>query len=88
MHDADEVITGDPPCQHDKPVPIPEDEDEQLIKAMDLLQAWWFIRQWGTGDHAAEVESKCRVAYHDYMSKLARDGHRVWEAVSSVEREL
>lgn len=73
-HDLHEIHTGDVPTPAKEKalmVPTPRGKNakhtpwsetsELVVKFADLIQAWWFISQWGTGRHAEEVAKNCHV---------------------------
>lgn len=57
-HDIDEVVTGDKPSL----LSIETDENMSihrwLGKASDLLEAWWFITNFGVGPHSTQIQKR------------------------------
>jgi len=71
VHDLDEVFTGDIPTPAKEQQPINEDWAgdhflKHIIKLADLIDAFWFIHNWGAGQHAKKVQTDCwnRFTYH------------------------
>ena len=56
LHDWDEALFGDVPSPAKPGSTKPEDRLGRLLKMMDRLDAWLFIRQHGSGDYAKLAE--------------------------------
>lgn len=73
-HDLDEIFTGDIPtpfktAAREKGVELNDiyekvtnrklsDLDSRIVKIADIVEAYWFIREFGVGRHANEVTTK------------------------------
>ena len=86
MHDIDEVLNGDMPSPS-KGAPKSYDDDRggAIVKAADLIEAWWFINEFGVGRHAQQVKHDC----HDRLITFAESqGIVMFNHVKHVMKDL
>lgn len=86
MHDIDEVIEGDMPSpSKDGPKSYSDDRGGAIVKVADLIEAWWFINEFGVGRHAQQVKGDC----HTRLMKFANEcGFIICGHVKAVMKDL
>ena len=91
LHDLDEILTGDipTPAKIDKPKYNYQSKiTEAAVKAADIMQAWWFISQWGTGRHAHEVSDNCWLRWEKWIRDNEQEFPYIVRAARSIMHEL
>lgn len=83
-HDLDEVFNGDPPASSKDEVELPQDREQCIIKMADLMEAHWFINNYGigpTGEKAVRgnYERWCRA-----MDQLAKKHFILYDVMEEV----
>ena len=89
LHDIHEVTIGDMPASNKEYRPDPDaTTEERIIKLADQMQACWFIRQWGLGDHAQEVAEHAMGRLGAMIGAWLEDDLELRDAVFILCEEL
>ena len=68
------------------------DEVKIIIKMADIMEATWFISEWGVGRHAAQVAKLCRDQLNETMKKMPKSertaAREVWLQIEEGEFTL
>ena len=93
LHDIDEVIEGDIPTPTKEKNGINSDtpllvrslplKAQKLVKLADLIESYWFIKEFGVGRHAKQVVTNCYDRLYAYMGK----GYNP-DTIRMIEREI
>jgi len=87
LHDEKEAVTGDTPAPR-KPVEVPDDAYDLIVKAADIMETRTWLRMWGHQSVVTGILADNEHRYEVYLGALEAKMPGTRDVVLNLEREL